>query len=76
MPPRLIVVNAARDEDAGVWFVESSDLPGLHVEAPTLDSLVEIVVDVAPDLVAANLPDALEGFRLRVQHIVEPAAAR
>lgn len=28
----MIVVKAAFDSDAGVWFVESSDLPGLNVE--------------------------------------------
>jgi len=44
--------------EAGVWFVESSDLPGLNVEAPTLDGLIEVVADLAPDLIETNLPDA------------------
>ena len=35
MSKRVIVVNAARDPDAGVWYVESSDLAGLNVEAET-----------------------------------------
>jgi predicted RNase H-like HicB family nuclease len=46
----LIVVKAARDEEAGVWFVESSDLPGLNAEADTLDALVEKLPAVVEDL--------------------------
>lgn len=33
MGGEVIVVKAARDEDAGVWFVESCGLPGLNPEA-------------------------------------------
>ena len=69
MPRTTIVVNAARDNAAGVWFVESSDLPGLNVEAATLDELVEIVSDVAPDLMATNMPEVREAV-LRVEHVV------
>lgn len=63
MAPTIIIVNAARDGDAGVWFVESSDLPGLNVEAATLDEFVEIVADLAPDLIETNLPGASEPIR-------------
>ncbi len=49
-------VTVCRDEKEGVWFVQSSDVPGLNAEAPTLDALVEAISDLAPDLVAANLP--------------------
>jgi hypothetical protein len=30
-----ITVRAARDDEAGVWYVEHSSLPGLHLEAVT-----------------------------------------
>jgi hypothetical protein len=65
MASQIIDVNAAHDEEAGVWFVESSDLSGLNVEAATLDELVAIVADLAPDLIAINLPNAGEPIRLR-----------
>lgn len=71
MPFRITV---CRDEEEKIWFVQSSDIPGLNAEAPTLDELVEVIADLAPDLVAANLPDS--GFPsggpipLHVQHIV------
>ena len=37
MGGKVIVVKAARDQEAGVWFVESSDVPGLNLEADSLD---------------------------------------
>ncbi|HUE46946.1 MAG TPA: DUF1902 domain-containing protein [Aestuariivirgaceae bacterium] len=56
-------VTVCHDEDEGVWYVQSSDVPGLNAEAPTLDALVEVVTDLAPELVAANLPDAGLSYR-------------
>lgn len=72
-------VTVEHDEKEGVWFVQSSDVPGLHAEAPTLDALVEAIADLAPDLVAANLPhagfDAASAIPLRVQHVVNARRA-
>ena len=72
-------VTVCHDENEGVWFVQSSDVPGLNAEAPTLDALVEVVTDLAPELVAANLPDAGFGhgstIPLRVEHIVNAKRA-
>ncbi len=50
-------VTVSHDADEGVWFVQSSDIPGLHAEAATIDDLVEDITDLAPELVAANLPE-------------------
>jgi predicted RNase H-like HicB family nuclease len=51
MTSQLIVVKAARDEEAGVWFIESSDMPGLNVEADTLEELIEKIPAAIQDLV-------------------------
>lgn len=51
MANRVIVVKAARDAEAGVWYVESSDLPGLNAEAETLEGLVEKIPSMIVDLV-------------------------
>ena len=51
-------VTVSHDDQEGVWFVQSSNVPGLNAEAPTLDALVEVITDAVPDLVAANLPEA------------------
>jgi len=48
-----IIVKAARDADAGVWFVESSDLQGLHLEADTLEALADKLPGAILDLLEA-----------------------
>ena len=35
----VIIVKAAYDAGAGVWFVESSDAQGLNLEAATMEQL-------------------------------------
>src|SRR5438445_461050 len=37
----LIVVKAAYDPEAKVWFVEESDLPGLNVETDTIEAMIQ-----------------------------------
>jgi hypothetical protein len=51
MDTRLIVVKAARDDEASVWFVESSDVPGLNLEADSLDSLIDMLPGAVLDLI-------------------------
>jgi hypothetical protein len=46
----LIVVKAAYDADAAVWYVESSDLEGVNAEAPSLEGLLKKLPDVVLDL--------------------------
>lgn len=51
----LIVVRAAYDPDAGVWYVESSDpLHGLNLEAATLDQLRDTIPNAVADLYEAS----------------------
>jgi Domain of unknown function (DUF1902) len=51
-------ITVSHDAKEGVWFVQTSDVPGLNAEAPTLEALIEVITDLAPDLAAANLPKA------------------
>jgi hypothetical protein len=50
----LIVVKVAYDAEAQVWYVESSDLPGLNVEAPTVERLQEQLPLAVADLIEAS----------------------
>lgn len=50
MADSIIVVKAGRDTEAGVWFVESSDLPGLNLEAETLEALADKLPGAVLDL--------------------------
>jgi hypothetical protein len=47
---QVIVVKAAFDPEANVWYTESSDVHGLRIEAPTLDALVARVPGAVQDL--------------------------
>jgi predicted RNase H-like HicB family nuclease len=57
----VIVVKAAHDPEAGVWFVQSSDIPGLNAEADTLENLKEKLPNLILDLVSASYDDDGEG---------------
>lgn len=56
-----IVVKATRDDESGVWFVEHSDLPGLNVEADSLEELVEKLPNVIQDLLEAHDAESGDG---------------
>ena len=45
-----ITVKAAWDPDAEVWYTEFSSLPGLNLEAETIDSLREKLPGAIEDL--------------------------
>jgi hypothetical protein len=68
-------VAAEWDAEAGVW-ISSSNIPGLVVEAATLDEFVELVSVLAPELLAENL--GLQGkvpLELRAHGLIELAVA-
>ncbi|MQM38456.1 hypothetical protein KBTX_02467 [wastewater metagenome] len=50
----VIVVKAVRDAEAGVWLVESSDVPGLRLEGETLEELAEKLPGAILDLLEAG----------------------
>ncbi len=47
---RVAVVKAAYDRDARVWFVEHSEIEGLHVEGETFEAFCRNVADAVTDL--------------------------
>jgi hypothetical protein len=47
-------VEVGYDQDAEVWVVERSDVPGLTVEGASQDQLVTKIHDLTPILLAAN----------------------
>lgn len=51
---RMIIVRAAFDPEAGVWFVESSDVPGLAAEAESVEALGEKLPGMIADLLEEN----------------------
>jgi predicted RNase H-like HicB family nuclease len=56
---RIAVVKAALDREAGVWYVESSDVEGLHIEGETFEAFCINVSLAVADLLegeAENMP--------------------
>jgi broad specificity phosphatase PhoE len=47
---RLAVVKAAHDDEAGVWYVEHSDVGGLHVEGESFEAFCRNVASAVADL--------------------------
>jgi predicted RNase H-like HicB family nuclease len=54
---RLIVVKAAYDPEAKVWFVEHCDVPGVNAEAATIEELVEKLPPVIADMLEERPSD-------------------
>ena len=60
-------VHLAYDDEASVWYVAKSDIPGLSLEADSPTALVERIMQAAPELLELNeglLVDALEAKSL------------
>ena len=62
---KAYTVHANWDADSGVFTTES-DIPGLVVEAETFEEVVELVRALAPEVIAANLPDAPVPYKVEV----------
>lgn len=51
---RVYYVKADWDEEAKVWYVSSTDVPGLAVEADTPVKLLALLDDLIPELIELN----------------------
>ena len=81
-PVYLIVVRAAYDPDAKVWWIEdSAPLGGLNIEAPTIDELRDKIPTAVIDLLETKSPGAdiaieiIGHMHTRVKIPTEPAMA-
>lgn len=52
--PNEYTVSCRWDSEAGVWYVDDSDVPGLATGADTLDGLVRKLQTLIPELLEAN----------------------
>ncbi len=57
MNVKPLFIRADWDDEALVWFVADSEVPGLATEADTLEALVEKLKVMVPELLAANQSD-------------------
>lgn len=68
---RQLEVRARWDAEAGVWWAESDDVPGLVTEAATFEQLVENVRALVPDLLELNQGIAKGGPDIPVHIVAE-----
>ena len=54
MTTGTINVKALWDKEAKAWIATSEDVPGLCAEAPTLETLIDVVLGLIPDLLELN----------------------
>jgi hypothetical protein len=47
-------VHLAYDDEADVWYVAASDIPGLCLEANNPQKLIERICECAPELLGLN----------------------
>jgi hypothetical protein len=57
----MIVVKAAFDPEAEVWYVESADIPGLNLEARTIEALRDALPGAILDLLQEADGDGGDG---------------
>ncbi|HEY5720990.1 MAG TPA: DUF1902 domain-containing protein [Allosphingosinicella sp.] len=60
--PIELKVHLAYDDEADVWYVAQSDVPGLCLEAATAPALVERVMQIAPELIELNEDELLKKY--------------
>ena len=47
-------VKAEWDDEAKVWFVSKSDVPGLNAETETPEEMIDVLSELIPELLEAN----------------------
>lgn len=48
------------DNEARVWYVVRSDVPGLNAEAATCEEMSKLLAHLVPELVQLNMPEDRE----------------
>lgn len=54
---KTFTIQCEWDDEAKLWYVSESDVPGLVAEAPTVEDLNALLRRRIPELLALNCPD-------------------
>lgn len=57
MRTRTFTIHCEWDEEAGVWYVADSNVPGLAAEGRTLEAIQAVLIERVPELLRVNLPE-------------------
>lgn len=69
-------VHLAYDEEAKVWYVAHSEIPGLSLEAESPAVLMERVECAAMELVELNLPKIIADHEAKARRAMKPQRQR
>jgi hypothetical protein len=58
------------DDEAHVWYVEDSNVPGLVAEAPTVEAMESLLRVRVPELLELNMPELRQSNRARSSYEV------
>ena len=61
------VVGVGYDKSNHRYYVLSSDIPGVNVEEETFEAFVDVVLDVAPELIGRELTGSKVVFEREVE---------
>lgn len=64
-------VSAAYDDEAGVWYVADSEVPGLSCEAEIADGLLAKLARIVPELIELNCHQMFPNDRPPVDLVVQ-----
>lgn len=57
MRKHTFTIHCEWDEEASVWYVADSDVPGLAAEAPTAEAMQAVLIERVPELLRENAPN-------------------
>ncbi len=57
---RKFTVTCEWDDEAHVWYVSESNVPGLVAEAATVEDMNDVLRERVPELLKLNLPELFQ----------------
>ena len=70
----LWTISAQYDDEAHVWYSTQGDIPGLNIDAETLDRLAAKAGAMLPDLLDIHVDDLVDKGRLQGPHRIRVVA--
>lgn len=70
----LRIIRAQYDDEAHVWYPVEGDIPGLNIDADTIEQLVSKAAAQLPDLLDIYADDLADEGRLRGPHSIRVLA--
>jgi predicted RNase H-like HicB family nuclease len=55
-------VHLAFDDEANVWYVAKTDIPGLILESESVEELIRRIQDAAPQMIELNAQEILDTY--------------